>query len=257
MLGHFSVFCLTLKKKGIMNLVFDIGNTSSKLAIYNKGVKIFSTRARTTSCEDLQKIISPYKITRGIISSVKELPEFVYDLISVDIPEIHVLTNKTKLPVRNEYASPGTLGPDRVAAVVGAYYLYPGRNVLVIDAGSAVTFDYLSGKNYRGGNISPGINMRFRALHKFTGKLPLGSITENFESPGKNTMEALTAGVINGLIHEINEYIRDFEEKNIDAKVLLTGGDGHYLRNRLSRKVNYQPDLVLDGLNYILEFNAK
>ncbi|NLJ44913.1 MAG: type III pantothenate kinase, partial [Bacteroidales bacterium] len=169
-----------------MNLIYDIGNTSNKLAIYDRGVKVFSIRTKQVCCEDLQKMISPYTITKCIISSVKNLPEFIYDLISINIPYVHILTNKTKLPFRNEYRTPETLGPDRIAAVAGAYYLYPGRNVLVIDAGSAVTYDFLSGKSYKGGNISPGLNMRFKALHKFTDKLPMGSAIEKFESPGRN-----------------------------------------------------------------------
>ncbi len=240
-----------------MNLIYDIGNTANKLAVYDRGVKVFSVRTRQVCCEDLQKMISPYTITKGIVSSVKDLPEFIYDLITVNIPNVHILNNKTKLPFRNEYKTPETLGPDRIAAVAGAYYLYPGRNVLIIDAGSAVTYDYLSGKSFKGGNISPGLNMRFKALHKFTDKLPMGSAIDKYDSPGRNTIEAISAGVINGLVFEINEYIRDFEEKNIDAVVLITGGDGQYLRDRLLYKVNYQPDLVFDGLNYILEYNAK
>jgi type III pantothenate kinase len=99
--------------------------------------------------------------------------------------------------------------------------------------------------------------MRFRALHRFTGKLPLGSTLEKYSSTGKNTLEAITAGVTDGLIYEINEYIRTFQEKNIDSMVILTGGDSGYLKDRISYKINYQPDLVLTGLNYILEYNAK
>ena len=117
------------------------------------------------------------------------------------------------------------------------YYLYPGRNILVIDAGSVVTYDYLSGKTYKGGNISPGLSMRFKALHKFTERLPLGTTLEKYDSPGKNTLEAITAGVINGLIYEINEYIRAFQENNIDSMIILTGGDSGYLKNRISYKV--------------------
>ena len=240
-----------------MNLVYDIGNTSNKLAIYDRGVKVFSIRTKPICCEDLEKMLSPYSITKGIISSVKELPEFIYDLISVNIPKVLILSAKTRLPFKNEYQTPDTLGPDRIAGVAGAYYLYPGRNVLVIDAGSAVTYDYLSGKNYKGGNISPGLNMRFRALHKFTDKLPLGTAVDKYSYPGRNTVEAVIAGVINGLVFEINEYIRNFRENNIDAEVLLTGGDGQYLKDRIDQKVNYQPDLVVDGLNHILEYNAK
>ncbi|MCX6328750.1 MAG: type III pantothenate kinase, partial [Bacteroidia bacterium] len=106
-------------------------------------------------------------------------------------------------------------------------------------------------------NISPGLSMRFRALHRFTGKLPLASTTEKYSSPGKNTLESITAGVINGLIYEINEYIRTFEKKCTNFKVILTGGDSGYLKEKIDYKVTYLPDIVIDGLNYILEYNAK
>ena len=128
---------------------------------------------------------------------------------------------------------------------------------MIIDAGSAITYDYLSGRSYKGGNISPGLSMRFKALHRFTGKLPLASTTEKFDSPGRSTMEAITAGVINGMVYEINEYIRTFKKRYVDFKVLLTGGDSGYLKDKLNYKVAYIPELVIDGLNYILEYNAK
>jgi len=240
-----------------MNLIYDIGNTTNKIAIFDNGKKVLSIRSKAFSCEELGKMLAPYKIDKGIICSVKDLPEFIYDLICVNIPKACILTNKTKLPFKIEYETPETLGPDRIAAVAGAFYLYPGRNILVIDAGSAVTFDFLSGNAYKGGNISPGLSMRFKALHKFTGRLPLGTSLEKYSSPGRNTLEAIAAGVTNGLIYEINEYIQAFQENNIDSMIILTGGDGGYLKDRIGFKVNYQPDLVLSGLNHILEYNEK
>lgn len=242
-----------------MNLIFDVGNTATKIAVYEKEEKRTSLSTKQFSWDKLQEIFSPYsnKIDRAIVSTVRDTPEFIIDMATLGIPYVHVLSHKTKLPFKNEYETPETLGPDRIAAVAGAFHMYPGRNVLVIDAGSAVTYDYLSGKTYKGGNISPGLSMRFRALHRFTGKLPLGSTLEKYSSPGKNTLEAITAGVTDGLIYEINEYIRTFQEKNIDSMVIITGGDSGYLKERINFKINYQPDLVLAGLNYILEYNAK
>ena len=242
-----------------MNLIFDIGNTATKMALYDGYEKITSLRTKLFSCDRLQEIFSTYfdKIDKAIVSTVRDTPDFIIDLATHGIQYVHVLSHKTRLPFKNEYETPETLGTDRIAAVAGAYHLYPGRNVLIIDAGSAVTYDYLFGKTYKGGNISPGLSMRFRALHRFTGKLPLGSTLEKYNSPGKNTLEAVTAGVTDGLIFEINEYIRMFEEKNIDFMVILTGGDSGYLKDRISHKINYQPDLVLTGLNHILEYNAK
>jgi type III pantothenate kinase len=240
-----------------MNLVFDIGNSGSKMAVYDGRKKITSFRTKEFSCERLQKKMSPFQIDKAIISSVRHIPDFIFDLLIVDIPVIHVLSHRSKLPFRIDYETPETLGPDRIAAVAGAYELFRGEKILIIDAGSAITYDFLSGKNYKGGNISPGIRMRFRALHKFTGKLPLVDPGQKFTSPGKNTTEAITAGVINGVTYEINEYIRTFEKKHVGINVILTGGDGEYLKGRINHRITYVPDIVVDGLNLILEYNAK
>ena len=239
-----------------MNVIFDIGNSSTKLAIFDGRKKIISIRTRHFSCDRMEKVLSPYKLDRAIVSSTKNIPEFIVDLMTVNIPYVHILSHKSKLPFKNEYETPETLGPDRIAAVAGAFFHFPGKKVLIIDAGSAVTYDYLAGKIYKGGNISPGLSMRFKALHKFTGKLPLASTTEKITSPGKNTFEAITAGVINGLIYEINEYIRTFEKKHAGLKVVLTGGDSGYLKGKIGHRIAYMPDIVIDGLNYILEYNA-
>jgi type III pantothenate kinase len=240
-----------------MNLIFDIGNSSTKLALFDKKKKIISLRTRHFSCEKLEKTIANYDIDKVIVSSVRDTPEFIIDLATHGIPHVHVLSHKSRLPFKIEYETPETLGPDRIAAVAGAFSLFPGKKVLIIDAGSAVTYDFLSGKTYKGGNISPGLSMRFRALHRFTRKLPLAATAEKFSSPGRNTIEAITAGVINGLIYEINEYIRTFVKRHVDLKVILTGGDSGYLKDRISYRVKYMPDIVIDGLNFILEYNAK
>ena len=240
-----------------MNLIFDIGNSCTKVAIFDGRKKVISLRTRIFSCEKLEKILAKYELNKAIVSSVRNTPDFIIDLATHGIPYVHVLSHKSNLPFKNEYETPETLGPDRIAAVAGAYLTFPGKRILIIDAGSAITYDFLSGKTYKGGNISPGLSMRFRALHRFTGKLPLVSTTDKYSSPGKNTVQAITAGVINGLIYEINEYIRTFLKKHVDIKVILTGGDSGYLKDKLSYKVTYMPDIVIDGLNYILEYNAK
>ncbi len=242
-----------------MNLIFDVGNTATKIAVYEGYEKKVSLTTKQFSFDKLQEIFEPYldDIKHAIISTVRDLPEFIIDMATLGIPNVHVLSRHTRLPFRIEYETPETLGADRLAAVAGAYYLFPGRSLLVIDAGSAVTYDFLSGKSYKGGNISPGLSMRFKALHKFTDKLPLGSTLQKYSTPGRNTLEAISAGVTDGLIYEINNYVQSFQEANLDSMVILTGGDSGYLKERLCCKVNYQPDLVLDGLNHILEYNAK
>jgi type III pantothenate kinase len=163
-----------------MNLIFDIGNSSTKMAVFEDQKKITVFRSKEFSCEKLGKKLSQYKIDKAIISSVRKTPDFIYDLLTVNIPFVHILSHKSRLPFRIDYETPETLGTDRIAAAAGAFSLFPGAEILIIDAGTAITFEFLSGDIYKGGNISPGLNMRFRALHKFTGQLPLVSATENF-----------------------------------------------------------------------------
>jgi type III pantothenate kinase len=168
-----------------------------------------------------------------------------------------MLSSKSILPFKIEYDTPESLGSDRIAAVAGAFNLFKGMNVLIIDAGTALTFDFLSADIYKGGNISPGLSMRFKALNKYTDRLPLVSQTGNFTFPGRNTNDAILAGVITGITYEINEYIRTFENKNNDFNIILTGGDSEFLKNKIDYQITYMPDIVIDGLNYILEYNAK
>lgn len=241
-----------------MNLIFDIGNSSTKVAIFSGDEKIISLRARHFTWQKIVDIFSPYqgKIDNAIISTVRSVPEFIIDLATHGVPNVHVLSHQSKVPFRNEYDTPETLGTDRIAALAGAVTKFPGENILIIDAGSAITYDYLSGDTFRGGNISPGLSMRFKALHRFTGKLPLGSTTEKYSSPGRNTLEAISGGVIDGVIFELNTYMRAFMDLKPEGKIILTGGDSGYLKDRIGYQVVYIPDIVIDGLNIILNYNA-
>jgi type III pantothenate kinase len=240
-----------------MNLIADIGNTSTKIALYDDGRKVSIKRMDEMSCADLEKILTSNRIEKAIISSVRPLPGFITDLMPGNVPFVHMLTYKSKLPFIIEYETPETLGPDRIAAVGGAYNLFTGEKVLIIDAGTAITYDFLDNKNYKGGTISPGISMRFRALNSFTGKLPLIDEIRDYNFPGKSTTDAITAGVMTGVIYEINEYIRTFVEKHPGIKTVISGGDSLMLSKKINYNIEYQPDIVIDGLNYILEYNAK
>ena len=239
-----------------MNLVIDVGNTSTKVAVFEGRKKLSVSYIDDFSCEELDNKLSGFKIKRAIISSVRNLPPFITDLFFTNIPYVHILSHKSKLPFRIEYETPETLGTDRIAAVAGAFNLFPLSETLVIDAGTAITYDFLSAGIYKGGNISPGLTMRFKALNEFTRKLPLVSLTDNYTIPGRNTVDAILAGVISGVTYEINEYIRTFEKKNTGFNILLTGGDGGYIKGKINYQFTYMPDIVIDGLNYILEYNA-
>ncbi len=240
-----------------MNLIVDIGNTSTKLALYERNECLSQDRIDELTCPEVERRLSGHNVQRAIVSSVRSLPQFISDLLFSSIPSVHILSHKSLLPFKIEYDTPETLGTDRIAAVAGAFKLFPGSEVLIIDAGTALTFDFLSADIYKGGNISPGLTMRFRALNKFTDKLPMVTSEENFTNPGRNTRDAIMAGVITGLTYEINEYIRTFENKLTDFKIILTGGDSEFLKDKINYQITYKPDIVIDGLNYILEYNAK
>lgn len=242
-----------------MNLVFDIGNSSTKMALFNGEEIVLSLRTKDVSYKKLQELIIKYRreIKRAIISSTKPIPEFVPDLLSLNFPELVVLSADTKLPFAIDYTTPETLGTDRIAAVAGVFHRFNGGDTLIIDAGSAITFDYLCDRRFVGGNISPGINIRLKSLHRYTSKLPLVFFSGNANTPGRNTDEAIEAGVIFGIVYEINEYIRTFLVEHPGANIVLTGGDAVYLKDKLSFPVVFMPDVVITGLNYILEDNAK
>lgn len=239
-----------------MNLIADIGNTRVKLAIFNKNEKISIAHFDDINVEILKDQLYMHKVNKAIVTSVREVPAEILDSLQKRVPFVHYLTYNSRLPFEIEYESPESLGMDRVAGIAGAYNILNGNNVLLIDAGTAITFDFLIDKKYLGGNISPGIEMRFRALNKFTGKLPLLMKSEKYTSPGKNTSDAIVAGVQTGLIFEINEYIRTFTKKHKNLKIIITGGDGGFLSKYIDYEHSYQPDIVIEGLNYILEYNA-
>lgn len=166
-----------------MNLIIDIGNTSTKVAIFDGMEKISVIRTKDFTCEEFEDKISSYTIERAIVSSVKKMPPLIIDMFAVNIPFVHFLSHKSKLPFKVEYETPETLGTDRIAGIAGAFNNFPGSDLLVIDAGTAITFDFLSEGIYKGGNISPGMNMRFKALNKFTRKLPLIAPAPEYTNP--------------------------------------------------------------------------
>jgi len=239
-----------------MNLVLDIGNSSSKIAVFEGKTIVASVRLIEFDREDFEKVISGFVFDKVIISSVRVTPRFVTDILYSRGVFIHTLSYKSKLPFEIQYKTPETLGSDRIAALAGAFNLFPNENILIIDAGTAITYDFLIKGIHIGGNISPGIVIRLEALYNFTDKLPLASINETFYSPGQTTRDAILSGVVNGTIYEINEYICTFIKKYRNNKIILTGGDSEYINARLNKQVMRISDLVNEGLNFILEYNA-
>jgi type III pantothenate kinase len=240
-----------------MNLCLDIGNTLTKAAVFENDILVYSGSFSHFDLAAAEEILRKYGVEQGIISSVREDDPVLFTGMADLLARLIILRSDTKIPVINTYKTPETLGKDRLAAVVGANYMYPGKNILVVDAGSAITFDFISEAGiYRGGNIAPGLSMRFRALHEYTRRLPL--LEPGIDPPllGTTTGEAIVAGVQNGILFETLVYIQELQKECKDLITLVTGGDAKFFDNKLKNVIFVIPDLVLIGLNRILNFNA-
>lgn len=236
-----------------MNLIIDIGNNSAKFFLFQGEQIILHTRKENSSFDVIDEWNRLYDIDKVIVSSVITDCESLLDEISkLQCPVIR-FDKSTPLPLEVNYRTPDTLGSDRIAAAVGAWGEAPGRNILVIDAGSAITIDFV-GKDgkYNGGNITPGIKMRLRALHEHTDRLPMVEKEGDTPAIGYDTETAIRSGVINGICHEIEGYINEFKQKYCDVLVFLTGGDEKPLKNRIKSCIFADKYLVAKGLNRIL-----
>jgi type III pantothenate kinase len=239
-----------------MNLIIDVGNSRIKLAVFEfntlKDLVIFTPE---NFRREVEKIIHQYKIINVIISSVThdEIEEFLFLEENFNL---YLLNHQTKVPFINNYKTPQTLGVDRVALVAAASVQFQGKNVLVIDAGTCITYDFLSEKNeYYGGAISPGLEMRLKAMHTFTKKLPLLPLIDQTIVIGNNTNNSIYFGAINGVVAEIEGFINYFKPENKKLTIVLTGGDTIFLAKRLKNSIFANPNFLLEGLNSILEYN--
>ena len=198
------------------------------------------------------------QLNQAILSSVKPVDDEILQFLSESFDLFIELDHETELPIKNLYETPETLGKDRIAAAVGANEFFPNQNLLIIDAGTAITYDLVSEKNeFIGGNISPGLQMRFKALNQFTGKLPLVSYSDEFQNIGRNTTEAIRAGVQNGILYEIAQTIELFNKNYQNLQIVMTGGDSIFFDKKLNYTIFVHFNITLIGLNRILEYNAK
>lgn len=216
------------------------------------------------SSAEVERLFDLYDITDSIISSVVNIEAAVVNTLSRRSQHFVLFDHMTPVPIINRYESPETLGQDRLAAAVGAKRLCPKENLLIIDAGSAITYDFVTAEGeYIGGNIAPGLKMRFTILQRMTKKLPLVDPEENELIPlfGKNTRDAIAAGVIRGVAYEVKGYMRTLSEKMPHFQTFLTGGHAAYILNNVrtsrheKRELHYEKHLVLIGLNDILVYN--
>lgn len=239
-----------------MNLIIDVGNTRIKTAVFEDGKMIHNESLTANSfISEAKNIVKKYNCTNAIISSVGSINKSLIAELRAEINLI-VLDYTTKVPFVNQYATPKTLGVDRIALVSSAVATYPNKNVLIIDAGSCITYDFVNNKgNYFGGAISPGLQMRYKALNVFTENLPLLEPSEIVELIGNSTETSIHSGIINGVINEIDGFIEQYRKKNTDLTIVLTGGDIKFLSNRLKNGIFANPIFLLEGLNTILTYN--
>ena len=240
-----------------MDLVIDIGYSITKFAIFDtRQLVYFDTSESAIFVTQIKQLFEAYpKIQRAVISAVGPLQNKEKEIMAL-FCKVHVLSHASKVPFKNSYASPSTLGMDRIALATSAFYQYPRKNVLVIDMGTCVTYDFVNDAGeYRGGAISPGLNMRYKAMHLQTDKLPLLQPEELLDFVGNSTASSMHSGVINGLTLELDGVISQYHARFQDLTVILTGGDSQFFVKRLKNSIFANSKFLVEGLNYLLEYN--
>lgn len=241
-----------------MNLIIDVGNSFVKLAVFKDNDLIHKVVI------DLDDVLSEIKVLKykyaslekAIVSSVGRLKKKDIAAISKNF-DVTVLNSDTNLPFNNLYKTPKTLGVDRIALVCASIRQFSDKNVLIIDAGTCVTYDFINSDNdYLGGAISPGIRVRYKSLNNLTANLPLLESEMPKHIIGGSTDESIHSGVINGVLNEIDGVIESYKLKYSDLTVILTGGDAKFLSKQLKSSIFANPNFLLEGLNFILQFNS-
>lgn len=241
-----------------MNLAIDIGNTRTKAAVFQNDNLLWH------SIVEKRKLLA---VVQQLVLDFPKLDKAIFSSVGKNEPETLAFLNEhlsvlkfgpfTKVPFQNKYETPETLGLDRIALVSAAFKKFPKKNTLIIDAGTCITYDFLDKKGvYHGGAISPGIQMKFNALHTFTEKLPLLTTIENEAWTGKNTLGSIKKGVVMGTALEIDGFIALYLENYKNLTVILTGGDRLLLSNNIKNSIFATSNFLLEGLNAILEFNT-
>lgn len=231
-----------------MNGIIDIGNTAVKWALFEGEQMLENGRTTYGDWTPIQRMHEKFPGTNWLLSSVREQPS------PTELGFAYERMENSSLPVTIRYSTPSSLGKDRIAAVCGALALFPGQACLVIDAGTCITYDFLDATGiYHGGSISPGIHMRLKAMHEFTGKLPLveWEVPEGYI--GDSTLNSMLQGVKQGVLGEAGRQIALYEAENPGIRVIVSGGDTDFFVENLKKGIFAAPFLVLTGLNKILQ----
>ncbi|MEM8938240.1 MAG: type III pantothenate kinase [Bacteroidota bacterium] len=240
-----------------MNLIIDIGNSLTKYAVFeNRKLLHLETSGSNLFLTKIKDIFENFpKVEHAIISSVGKLENKEKEVLAL-FCKVYVLSHTSKVPFKNSYATPSTLGMDRIALVTAGFYQYPRSNVLIIDMGTCITYDMLNDAGeYIGGAISPGLQMRYKAMHGQTQKLPLLTPEDILDFVGNSTETCMHSGVIYGMVHELNGVIDQYHARFQDLTVILTGGDSQFFVKRLKNSIFANSKFLVEGLNCLLEYN--
>ena len=242
-----------------MYLIVDIGNSRAKLVIVEGVEVVYATTTETISADIVERLVAQYgDITHAIISTTRGDGEAVQMMLRGYVESVLLFNPAvTPVPIANAYHTPHTLGADRLAAAVGAWSEHPASDIMIVDFGTAITIDYVVNGAFVGGNISPGVTTRFRALADYTACLPLCEPTNEVLEYGRTTREAIEQGVMRGVEHEIRGYIEAFSKENDEKCIIFTGGDAKYFVKRIKNTIFADCEPVIRGLTTILEYNAK
>ena len=242
-----------------MNLIVDIGNTRAKIAVVDNREVVEQIVVEDVTSDIIADVTHRHTaIHQAIVASTRANAAQVAKMIEEYVERVVVFNPATTpIPIGNSYHTPETLGADRLAAAVGVAALYPERDAMIVDFGTAITIDYVTGGVFRGGNISPGVTTRFRALADYTASLPLCTATEEVLEYGRTTREAIEQGVMRGVEQEIRGYVEDFLLKSCKNCTIFTGGDAKYFVKRIKNAIFADCEPVIFGLNRILEYNAE
>ncbi|MEP7128024.1 MAG: type III pantothenate kinase [Chitinophagales bacterium] len=238
-----------------MNLTIDFGNTLVKVAVFEMGDMVHIESHANFTIKKLQAVLKKFPVSGAIVSSVVNDSGPVESFLRKSYHYVK-LNPSTSLPIKNQYETPGTLGMDRLAGMAGANSMLSGKNVLVINAGTCITYDVITAQaTYFGGNITPGLEMRLKALNTFTDRLPLVRKQFSNELFGRSTSSSILTGVVQGSYFEMMGFIATYKKTYRGLKVVLTGGDAPIFETMSKSKIFAVPNLVLYGLNKILDLN--
>lgn len=246
-----------------MNLTIDFGNSLVKYGIFDNEKLVIKSQINTSNLDSFLISIEDYEINKCIISSVTNIPDKFLEDLKFKFDSVLILSSKSKIPFEINYNPKESLGIDRIALISGAISTFPNQEILIIDAGTCITYDFVdSNKHYYGGAISPGLSTRFKSLNNFTERLPLidnskfnDIFDKNIDFLGLNTQDSIILGVYKSIIFEIDGYINLIKLKYPNIKVVLTGGDTKYFDGKVKNTIFADENFLLKGLNYLIHYN--